>query len=59
MIRGVELPGYASLAVVILFLGGIQMVGFGILGEYIGRIYYEAKRRPIYILRRRYGQGGA
>jgi glycosyltransferase involved in cell wall biosynthesis len=59
MIRGVELPGYASLAAVILFLGGIQMVGFGILGEYIGRIYYEAKRRPIYILRRRYGQGGA
>ena len=58
MIRGVELPGYASLAVVVLFLGGIQMVGFGILGEYIGRIYYEAKRRPIYILRRRYGQGG-
>jgi polyisoprenyl-phosphate glycosyltransferase len=55
MIRGVELPGYASLAVVVLFLGGIQMVGFGILGEYIGRIYYEAKRRPIYILRRRYG----
>ena len=59
MIRGVELPGYASLAVIVLFLGGIQMVGFGILGEYIGRIYYEAKRRPIYILRRRYGQGGA
>ena len=58
MIRGVELSGYASLAAVILFLGGIQMVGFGILGEYIGRIYYEAKRRPIYILRRRYGQGG-
>jgi glycosyltransferase involved in cell wall biosynthesis len=58
MIRGVELPGYASLAVVVLFLGGIQMVGFGILGEYIGRIYYEAKRRPIYIVRRRYGQGG-
>jgi polyisoprenyl-phosphate glycosyltransferase len=55
MIRGVELPGYASLAVVVLFLGGIQMIGFGILGEYIGRIYYEAKRRPIYILRRRYG----
>jgi glycosyltransferase involved in cell wall biosynthesis len=55
MIRGVELPGYASLAVVVLFLDGIQMIGFGILGEYIGRIYYEAKRRPIYILRRRYG----
>jgi polyisoprenyl-phosphate glycosyltransferase len=54
LILGVELPGYASLMVVILFLGGIQMVGFGVLGEYIGGIYYEAKRRPIYILRRRH-----
>jgi hypothetical protein len=54
MIQGVVLPGYASLMVVILFLGGIQMVGFGLLGEYVGRIYHEAKRRPVYILRRRY-----
>jgi glycosyltransferase involved in cell wall biosynthesis len=54
LIQGVVLPGYASLMVVILFLGGIQMVGFGLLGEYVGRIYYEAKRRPVYILRRRY-----
>jgi glycosyltransferase involved in cell wall biosynthesis len=54
MIQGVVLPGYASLMVVILFLGGFQMVGFGLLGEYVSRIYYEAKRRPVYILRRRY-----
>ena len=54
MIQGVVLPGYASLMVVVLFLGGIQMVGFGLLGEYVGRIYYEAKRRPVYILRRRH-----
>ena len=57
-IMGIELPGYASLMVVVLFLGGIQMVGFGLLGEYIGRIYYEAKRRPTYILRRRHGSIG-
>lgn len=54
LIQGVDLPGYASLMVVVLFLGGIQMVGFGLIGEYVGRIYHEAKRRPIYILRRRY-----
>jgi polyisoprenyl-phosphate glycosyltransferase len=54
LVHGVDLPGYASLMVVVLFLGGIQMVGFGLIGEYVGRIYHEAKRRPIYILRRRY-----
>jgi polyisoprenyl-phosphate glycosyltransferase len=54
LIQGVVLPGYASLMVVILFLGGIQMVGFGLLGEYVGRIYHEAKRRPVYIMRRRH-----
>jgi glycosyltransferase involved in cell wall biosynthesis len=54
LVKGVDLPGYASLMVVILFLGGIQMVGFGLIGEYVGRIYHEAKRRPVYILRRRY-----
>ena len=56
LIQGVQLPGYASLMVVILFLGGIQMVGFGLLGEYIGRIYHEAKRRPVYVVRRRHGK---
>ncbi len=51
LIKGIELPGYASLMVVVLFLGGIQMVGLGIIGEYVGRVYYEAKRRPIYVVR--------
>ena len=52
---GVVVPGYASVITIVLFLGGIQIMGIGILGEYIGRIYSESKQRPIYIIRQRYG----
>lgn len=51
LIFGRDVPGYASLMVVILFCFAIQMVAFGIMGEYLGRLYQEAKGRPIYILR--------
>ncbi|WP_407331659.1 glycosyltransferase family 2 protein [Enterovibrio sp. 27052020O] len=47
---GVDLPGYASLLTVVLFFGGVQLIGLGVLGEYIGRLYMESKRRPIYIV---------
>ena len=48
---GVDAPGFATLIVAILFLGGIQLIGIGVLGEYIGRIYVEAKDRPHYFIR--------
>ncbi len=54
LIFGIDSPGYASMITVILFLGGIQLMGIGILGEYIGRIYLESKNRPIYIVENEY-----
>jgi len=54
LIYGIDLPGYASMLTIILFLGGIQLMGIGILGEYLGRIYNEAKGRPIYIIEGEY-----
>ena len=54
LILGVDSPGYASIVTIVLFLGGIQLMGIGILGEYIGRIYIESKNRPIYIVENEY-----
>jgi glycosyltransferase involved in cell wall biosynthesis len=54
LIYGVDVPGYASLATAILLLGGIQLIGIGVLGEYIGRIYLESKGRPVYLVRQRF-----
>jgi glycosyltransferase involved in cell wall biosynthesis len=55
LLLGIDIPGYASLITAVLFLGGIQLVGMGVLGEYIGRIYGEVKGRPIYLIREIFG----
>ncbi len=59
LLYGRDMPGYASLITVVLFLGGVQLIGLGVLGEYLGRIHNETKGRPIYIIRERYdGENG-
>lgn len=55
LIWGVVVPGYASLIVAVMFFGGINLLGIGILGEYIGRIFIEVKARPLYLVRRVHG----
>ncbi len=55
MVRGREVPGYASLMVVLLVTFAIQMMAFGVMGEYVGRLYQEVKGRPIYVVRARIG----
>lgn len=52
IVTGIEVPGYASLMVVILFLGGIQLIFLGIIGEYLGRTFNESKHRPLYFIER-------
>lgn len=51
---GVDVPGYASLLVVMLFFGSLQLMSLGVIGEYIGRIYFESKQRPLYLIRKSY-----
>jgi glycosyltransferase involved in cell wall biosynthesis len=57
LLFGVEVPGYASLLVTVIFLSGVNMVGLGILGEYLGRVFLEVKQRPIYLVGSKIGFG--
>ncbi|MEW2488488.1 glycosyltransferase family 2 protein [Streptomyces sp. NPDC048411] len=51
LVKGVDTPGYVTLIVVVTALAGVQMVIVGVVGEYVGRIYYEVKRRPHFLVK--------
>ncbi len=51
MVWGRDVPGYASLMVGILLLGGVQLISLGVIGEYLGRLYQETRRRPLFLVR--------
>ena len=51
----IRVAGFTTIAVAILFLGGVQLIAIGIIGEYLGRVYEEVKRRPNYVIERTVG----
>jgi glycosyltransferase involved in cell wall biosynthesis len=55
LVFGIDVPGFASLMVGILFLGGVQLLSLGMLGEYLARVFVEVKGRPIYLIAERVG----
>ncbi|MHC1713778.1 MAG: glycosyltransferase family 2 protein [Solidesulfovibrio sp.] len=59
LLHGIDVAGYASIFVAVTFLGGLQLMGIGVIGEYLGRTYHESKRRPVYLVRRLFEPAGA
>lgn len=55
LVFGIDVPGYASLMVSSLFIGGIQLISLGVIGEYLGRVFEEVKRRPLYLVSETHG----
>jgi glycosyltransferase involved in cell wall biosynthesis len=50
LVLGIDVPGFPTLIVAIMFFAGVQLISLGVLGEYLGRVYEEVKRRPLYII---------
>lgn len=59
LIHGRDVPGFASVMVAVLFLGGIQLLSLGVIGEYLARVYSEVKHRPLYLIRGLHGLGAS
>jgi hypothetical protein len=54
---GIDVPGYATLVVGMMFLSGVQLMSIGLLSEYVARIYDEVKQRPLYLVADEIGEG--
>ena len=59
LVSGIDVPGYASTMAVMLFLGGIQLITLGVIGEYVSRLFIESKQRPLYLVDEEIGAGSA
>jgi dolichol-phosphate mannosyltransferase len=59
LVQGVPVPGWTSTVIIMLFLGGIQLLSIGVIGEYVGRIFDEVKQRPLFIVREEFGGAAA
>jgi glycosyltransferase involved in cell wall biosynthesis len=59
LLHGNDVPGWTTVVDLVLLFAGVQMLSIGVLGEYVARIFEEVKRRPLYLVRRRVGRGGA
>jgi uncharacterized membrane protein len=59
LILGQPIPGFATVAASVLFLSGVQLVSLGIIGEYVGRVFVEVKRRPSYLIAKTVDSRGA
>jgi len=55
LIQGIDVPGYATIVVLILLLGGMQLFFLGVIGEYLARMYIQTKNRPVYIIKETFG----
>lgn len=55
LLYGIDWPGYASIMVTVLFLGGIQLISLGVIGQYLNKVFKETKQRPLYVIEKKHG----
>ena len=51
LVAGIDVPGYTTIVVLVLFLGGVQLISIGLIGEYLSKMYIQVKNRPVYLIK--------